>query len=287
MTYKSIVDKIEGAVNDHAMLYDFGYGQLSDIKVLDEDGDGANYPYAFLVPAGVSRNNQSQVFTFSLIIMEMALTPSDVLTVQSDCIQYLNDIISVLRYDTTTNADTLLNSSTQVFRERFQDDVAGATASFQIAIPDPISACVAPIGEWTLLDTQTITLPTASTFALLGTGVNPCSYDTLNVNQWKYTINLDIEALVDTDDWNWRAINIVDYDTVTNTSTQIKSLGLTLLETSGSTETVNWTQEIQFECSGTVRELRVYLGDSRDTSAITNALDITGTIKREYKTVTP
>ena len=98
---------------------------------------------------------------------------------------------------------------------------------------------------------------------------------------------MDIEALVNTDDWNWRAINIVDYDTVTNTSTQIKSLGLTLLETSGSTETVNWTQEIQFECSGTVRELRVYLGDSRDTSAITNALDITGTIKREYKTVTP
>ena len=287
MTYKDLVDKIEGAVNDHAMLYDFGYGQLSDIKVLDEDGDGANYPYAFLVPAGVSRNNQSQVYSFSLIIMEMALTPSDVLTVQSDCIQYLNDIISVLRYDTTFSGDTLLNSSTQVFRERFQDDVAGATASFQIAIADPISACLAPIADWTLLNTQTITLPTANTFVELGTGVNPCSYDTLNVNQWKFTFNLDIEALVDTADWEWRTLNIVDYDTVTDTYTQIKSFGLQLLDTSGSTETVSWTQELDFTCSGTIRELRVYIGDSRDTAVISSALDISGTIKREYKTVTP
>ena len=287
MTYKDLVDKIEGAVNDHAMLYDFGYGQLSDIKVLDEDGDGANYPYAFLVPAGVSRNNQSQVYSFSLIIMEMALTPSDVLTVQSDCIQYLNDIISVLRYDTTFSGDTLLNSSTQVFRERFQDDVAGATASFQIAIADPISACLAPIADWTLLNTQTITLPTANTFVELGTGVNPCSYDTLNVNQWKFTFNLDIEALVDTTDWEWRTLNIVDYDTVTDTYTQIKSFGLQLLDTSGSTETVSWTQELDFTCSGTIRELRVYIGDSRDTAVISSALDISGTIKREYKTVTP
>ena len=288
MTYKSIVDKIEGAVNDHAMLYDFGYGQLSDIKVLDEDGDGANYPYAFLVPAGVSRNNQSQVYSFSLIIMEMALTPSDVLTVQSDCIQYLNDIISVLRYDTTFGGDTLLNSSTQVFRERFQDDVAGATASFQIAIPDPISACLAPIAEWTLFNEETITLPTANTFVELGTAVNPCSYDTLNVNQWKYTFALDIEALVNTDDWEWRTLNIVDFDTVTNTYTQIKSLALTLLETPGATETVSWTQAIDFTCSGTIRELRVYIGDSRDLgSVIDNALDISGTIKREYKQVTP
>ena len=41
MTYKELVDRIEKAVNDHLILADFGYGQLSDIKVLDEDGDGA------------------------------------------------------------------------------------------------------------------------------------------------------------------------------------------------------------------------------------------------------
>ena len=145
MTYKELVDKIESTVNDHVMLADFGYGQLSDIKILDDDNDGADYPYVFLVPAGVTRNNQSTVYSFSMIIMEMALTPHDVLKIQSDAIQYLNDLLGSLRYDASFDGDTLLNSSTQVFRERFQDDVAGATASFQIAIPDAMNTCDSPV----------------------------------------------------------------------------------------------------------------------------------------------
>lgn len=145
MTYKEIVDKIETLVNEHVMLADFGYGQLSDIKVLDEDNDGADYPYVFLTPAGVTRNNQSTVYSFSMIIMEMALTPRDVLKIQSDAIQYLNDLLASLRTDTVFTGDTLLNNSIQVFRERFQDEVAGATASFQIQIPDAVNACYSPI----------------------------------------------------------------------------------------------------------------------------------------------
>lgn len=290
MTYKGIVDKIESAVNDHGMLYDFGYGQLSDIKVLDEDNDGANYPYAFLVPAGVSRNNQSQVYSFSLIIMEMALTPRDVLKVQSDCIQYLNDIISVLRYSTTFAGDTLLNSSIQVFRERFQDDVAGATASFQIAIPDPISACLAPTAEWSDIDVTNINDDAVATWTRLFVDGTPCAQPYLNVTQWKYDFQLDIESLVDTTAWTWRNLYIVNWNATDTTSTIIKSLPLTLGTASGSTETVSWSQEFDFDCgySDAAHELRVYIGDERDlVGDIGNALDITGTIKRQYKLVDP
>ena len=284
MTYKGIVDKIEDVVNSHAMLYDFGYGQLSDIKVLDEDGDGANYPYAFLVPAGVSRNNQSQVFTFSLIIMEMALTPADVLTVQSDCIQYLNDIISVLRYDTTSNADALLNSSIQVFRERFQDDVAGATASFQIAIPDPISACDAPVGQWTTPSTESVSELSNSTFsdALLTIG-QPCQGYT-NPNQYRFTMDLSIESLVDTAAWEWRTINIVRYTPSTGEYEQLESRALTLLDPAGSIESFNWQQDFDFSCDDSETSwIQVYVGDSRDQAVIANALNIQGTIKTQYK----
>lgn len=153
MTYKEVVDRIEQAVNNHVMLADFGYGQLSDIKVLDEDGDGANYPYAFLNPAGVARNQQASTYSFNLIMMEMALTPRDVLQIQSDCIQYLNDIISELRFDSTFAPDVQLTNSIQVFKERFQDEVAGATATFNIVVADPINNCVAPIE--TLVETLT------------------------------------------------------------------------------------------------------------------------------------
>lgn len=149
MTYKEVVDRIKRAVNDHRMLADFGYGQLSDIKVLDEDGDGANYPYAFLNPAGVVRNQQATTYSFNLITMEMAITPQAVLQIQSDCIQYLNDIISELRFDATFSGDVLLTNSIQVFTERFQDEVAGATASFNIVVADPLDNCDAPFGVWT------------------------------------------------------------------------------------------------------------------------------------------
>ena len=123
MTYKELVDRIEAAVTRHKMLVDFGYGQLSDIKVLDNSEDGADYPYAFLLPGTVARNAQAVTYQFSLIVMEMALTPREILKVQSDCIQYINDIVADLRFDTTFTGDIDLAQSIQVFRERFQDEV--------------------------------------------------------------------------------------------------------------------------------------------------------------------
>lgn len=145
MTYKGLVDRIEDAVTRHKMLVDFGYGQLSDIKVLDNSEDGADYPYAFLLPTGITRAQQAVTYSFSLIVMEMALNPREVLTVQSNCIQYINDLISDLRFDTGFGGDVNLSQSVQVFRERFQDEVAGATLNLQVTVADPIDNCTAPL----------------------------------------------------------------------------------------------------------------------------------------------
>lgn len=163
MTYKELVDRIEDAVVRHKMLTDFGYGQLSDIKVLDNSEDGADYPYAFLLPGPVARTGQSVTYNFSLIVMEMAITPREILQVQSDCIQYINDLVADLRFDTTFSGDINLSQSVQVFRERFQDEVAGATLNLQITVADVIDQCTAPVEpavtelvHATNLSTQTI-----------------------------------------------------------------------------------------------------------------------------------
>ena len=145
MTYKELVDRIEDAVTRHKMLVDFGYGQLSDIKVLDNSGDGADYPYAFLLPGVVTRNSQAITYSFSLIVMEMAQSPREILKVQSDCMQYINDILADLRFDTTFTGDVNLSQSIQVFRERFQDEVAGATLNLQVTVADTINFCDAPL----------------------------------------------------------------------------------------------------------------------------------------------
>ena len=145
MTYKELVDRIKDTVNRHKMLVDFGYGQLSDIKVLDESSDGADYPYAFLLPTGITRQNQAVTYSFSLIVMEMAITPMEILKVQSDCIQYINDIVADLRFDTAFSGDINLSQNVQVFRERFQDEVAGATLNLQVTVADQIDRCEAPV----------------------------------------------------------------------------------------------------------------------------------------------
>ena len=145
MTYKELVDRIEDTVVRHKMLVDFGYGQLSDIKVLDNSEDGADYPYAFLLPSGIARTNQAVTYSFSLIVMEMVKEPGLTLQVQSDCIQYINDIIADLRFDTTFKGDINLSQSISVFRERFQDEVAGATLNLQVSVADQINDCDAPM----------------------------------------------------------------------------------------------------------------------------------------------
>ena len=173
MNYKEVVDEILEACKEQDMIADVGYGQLSDIKVLDENDDGADYPYAFLVPAGISRAEQAVTYSFNLIVMEMALNPRAVLEVQSNCLQYLDDIIANLRFARPylRKQDVQLNQSTQVFRERFQDEVAGATATLDIVVAKPIDFCNAPF-EWLDLG------PLVS-----GTGAHPYgSPNTVNVS---------------------------------------------------------------------------------------------------------
>lgn len=159
MNYKEVVDKIREAVNQHTIIADFGYGQFSDIKVLDEQGDGADYPYAFLLPTGITRAEQAVTYSFNFIMMEMAKSPEAILDVQSKCLQYIDDIIADLRADTGFEPELLLTQSTQVFRERFQDEVAGATATFNIVAPQAIDACFIPGG---VIPTTTTTTTTAA-----------------------------------------------------------------------------------------------------------------------------
>lgn len=283
MTYKEIVDRIEAAVNDHGMLADFGYGQLSDIKVLDDDGDGANYPYAFLTPAGVTRQNQATTYGFSLIMMEMALTPRDILKVQSDCIQYLNDVIAVLRFDSSFSGDLLLNNSIQVFRERFQDEVAGATATFQIQVPDPINLCDAPIAEWSNNDPVSYTNRVVDTYEVLSIRPNPCQNGNLNTNQWKYTFDIRYTALKDLSSWEWPYISIWTTDGNTGEKTvkarvplDITAVGVSLIQ----------SVEFEIDCPMSDSEadtLNWGFGDWRDEAVITDAIEFDGSVRAQYK----
>ena len=149
MTYKEIVDRFKNVADSHYMIKDFGYGQLSDIKVHSQDQE-ADYPYMFLNPTTHNRNGVVLSYNFNLIMMDIATDEDDdlsnFLAIQSKCTQYIDDVIAEMYYGYSDKPEiNYSNISYTTFKERFQDSVAGVTATITIDVPTPINQCIAPI----------------------------------------------------------------------------------------------------------------------------------------------
>lgn len=185
MTYLQLVEKIDRICAYHEMIRDFGYGALSDMKTVNREanetaswidtpyGDSlTNYPYVFLNPTQSTRTSQAITYRFNMIVMDVVndrYVPSPpnplddyplgpgyrpYLQIQSDCQQYIDDIIAGLRFGVYNDNDTISEYDPDVdvqvsynltpFKERFQDTVAGMTATLEIEIAQPINKCDAP-----------------------------------------------------------------------------------------------------------------------------------------------
>ena len=174
MTYKEIVDRIQDVCISHDIIREFGYGAISDLKTLNTEANSTIYddsayaesqtlyPYVFLNPTQSTRSSQAVTYRFNMIVMDTVLdsglellpNPQDVdqkdppygqvLQAQSDCAQYVDDIIAALRFGTDMQMDIQLSVNLTPFKERFQDTVAGMTATIEIEVTKPINKCIAP-----------------------------------------------------------------------------------------------------------------------------------------------
>ncbi len=152
MNYNDVVNRIQTIVQDHKMLVDFGYGQISDIKTRSEgagEAEGADYPYLFLNPQTHLREESTITYNFNMIVMDMAREEEghnyqNFLNIQSDAIQYIDDVLARLYYYYRDKPQVSFDTNYTVFYERFQDDLAGATAVLTITVPNNINECIAP-----------------------------------------------------------------------------------------------------------------------------------------------
>ena len=171
MTYKEIINRIRTVAQSHLMIKDFGYGELSDIKTQAQlgpsgnidDGKEADYPYMFLLQSNATRNDPVVNYNFSMIMMDMARgeegdTYDNYLTIQSQCQQYIDDVLANLYYFYRDQPMVQLTGITyQPFKEKYQDEVAGMTCNFTIEVPNGLNDCIAPFGdlvEWWSEDLQ-------------------------------------------------------------------------------------------------------------------------------------
>lgn len=143
MKYQDTVNKIKEIVEQHLILQEYGYGDLSDIKVKNQiSGTEPNYPYLFVNPTIHNRNNNIMIYRFNLIVMD--LCDEDYLKIQSECIEYIDDVIGRIKYYYRDFDINITNIQYAVFKERFQDSVAGATATIELNILSAIDNCITP-----------------------------------------------------------------------------------------------------------------------------------------------
>ena len=101
MTYKEIIDIFKEKTTGHFFLNEFGYGDISDISTPD-DGKSPMYPYVFLNPIAVNGGEQVSTFNFNLICMTQTQDDEQsIIDAQSNCIDYLRDLISSVNYSIT------------------------------------------------------------------------------------------------------------------------------------------------------------------------------------------
>ena len=163
MTYKDIINRFRTITENHLMLEDFGYGDLSDLKYVSQlgtDEERVGYPYLYLLPSSSTRNGVVMNYSFNMIVMDMA-RPEDgantdefdnYITIQSQCQQYIDDVLANLYYYYKDKPEITLTGITYTpFKEKYQDVVAGMTATITIQVPTPLNECIAPFDDWELV----------------------------------------------------------------------------------------------------------------------------------------
>jgi hypothetical protein len=142
MIYKDILDRLETLANNHYFIEQFGYGNLSDIEVPDNE-QPPKYPYMFINPVSINQDRRFITFNFNLIMMEQVEEDEDEeIKGQDACITYIQDIVSAFTNGSGNYLmDVVLPFNITVFKERFQDSVVGATANLTISYAKALDNC--------------------------------------------------------------------------------------------------------------------------------------------------
>lgn len=145
MNYIELIDLIKDTCINNYFINQVGYGNLSDLNT-PEDEEPPLYPYAFINPVSISHNGRTGTLSINLIVMTQTYeTETDELKHQSNCIENILQIISHINMNLTNPQNEVITPfSITPFKERFSDDVVGATANLSIVYPSTLNDCIPP-----------------------------------------------------------------------------------------------------------------------------------------------
>lgn len=157
--YYQLINIFRTFAADHKQIKCFGYGTLTDIESPMDPTSGQtiqrDYPYMFINPTNHTYTQSTLTFRFNVIVMELTseTTPNgfpqiqNTIKAQSDALLILNDFMAWLEYNREWNTMLVKNTGFTPFQERFQDTVAGMTATIELQIPNKLNLCDAPTAD--------------------------------------------------------------------------------------------------------------------------------------------
>ena len=143
MKYQEVVNTLVDLANRHKMIKTVSYGPISEL-VDPMNTTETNYPYLFIQPTTHQYSETTASYRFNLIMMEITNEDhNEIIRVQSNCAEYLDDIIAEIYYN-VDEIDFARNISVTPFQEKYDDTVSGMTASIELQVRKPLNQCEAP-----------------------------------------------------------------------------------------------------------------------------------------------
>ena len=151
-TYSKLISALKELALSNLAIKSFRVGPTSDIEIAMKSDDpqaqnSFKYPYVHLVPVNAVMNGRSTIFSFDMIIMDLAKDQIDLeTTVHSSTLEITRDILAKFNQTTWTEFryNIQLPATTTPFVEGYLNSVAGWTTQLNVEAITPLNLCDAP-----------------------------------------------------------------------------------------------------------------------------------------------
>ena len=151
-TYSKLISALKELALSNLAIKSFRVGPLSDVEIAMKSDDpqaqnSFKYPYVHLVPVNAVMNGRSTIFSFDMIIMDLAKDQIDLeTTVHSSTLEITRDIMAKFNQTTWTEFryNIQLPTTTTPFVEGYLNSVAGWTTQLNVEAITPLNLCDAP-----------------------------------------------------------------------------------------------------------------------------------------------
>ena len=151
-TYSKLISALKELALSNLAIKSFRVGPTSDIEIAMKSDDpqaqnSFKYPYVHLVPVNATMNGRSTIFSFDMVIMDLAKDEIDLETrVHSSTLEITRDIMAKFNQTTWTEFryNIQLPATTTPFVEGYLNSVAGWTTQLNVEAITPLNLCDAP-----------------------------------------------------------------------------------------------------------------------------------------------